>query len=264
MALADFDTYKAKVRAPYQPFIYGKQGMTTLANKWGSGWRIGPEAAGIPSTAAAPTNATTGAMAQFDATGAQWLAGVDCGGSLNGNGCVMMADRLSHQGGLSGTVTTAQSTNLPTAALTRYTDAVGVWGAFEIYTQIGTTATTITCSYTNSAGTAGRTSIAITFGATNNREAGRLLPFPLQAGDVGVKSVENVTVLATTGTAGNFGVTLFRPLFFMPVTQGMHYSFDGALTSGGNLQQIVNGAAIFYSCFQVANDVAMYLTLIEE
>jgi hypothetical protein len=117
---------------------------------------------------------------------------------------------------LSGTVTTAQTTNLPTAALTRYTSGVGVMASLEITTAVGTTATTATVSYTNSAGVAGRTSPAVTFGGTNDRQASQVQLVPLQAGDVGVRSVESVTLAASTGTAGAFGVTLFRPLAALP------------------------------------------------
>jgi hypothetical protein len=35
---------------------------------------------------------------------------------------------------------------------------------------------------------------------------------PLANGDTGVRSVESVTVLATTGTAGDFGVTIARQI----------------------------------------------------
>jgi hypothetical protein len=44
------------------------------------------------------------------------------------------------------------------------------------------------------------------------REVGLLIPIPLQAGDTGVRSIESVTVASTTGSAGNFGVCLFKPL----------------------------------------------------
>jgi hypothetical protein len=35
---------------------------------------------------------------------------------------------------------------------------------------------------------------------------------PFAAGDTGVRAVASVTNAATTGTVGNFGVTLFKPL----------------------------------------------------
>jgi hypothetical protein len=158
---------------------------------------------------------------------------------------VILADRLSHQGGLSGTVTTEQTTNLATAALTRYTDGVGVMAAIEIYTQIGTTGTTVTASYTNTTPTAGRTSVATVIGGTGFREASRMIILPLQQGDVGVRSVESVTVLATTGTAGAFGITLFKPLVCFPLAvQGQQWLFDPLLNLGGNMPEIDGDACL--------------------
>lgn len=132
--------------------------------------------------------------------------------SVNGSGGLILIDLLNVSGGLNGTLTTAQTTNLPTAALTRYTSGEGVMAGIVIYTAIGSTATTVTISYTNQAGTPGRTSTATAIGATNFREAGILIPIPLQAGDTGVRSIESLTLAASTATVGNFGVCLFKPL----------------------------------------------------
>ena len=35
---------------------------------------------------------------------------------------------------------------------------------------------------------------------------------PLQDGDIGVQEIASVTLAASTGTAGNFGVTLAKPI----------------------------------------------------
>jgi hypothetical protein len=159
----------------------------------------------------------------------------------------MLADRLSHQGGLSGTVTTAQTTNLPTAALTRYTTGVGVIAALDVYTQIGTTATTVNASYTNQDGTAAVASQATPFGATGFREASRSIILPLAQGDTGVRSVESVTVLATTGTAGNFGVTLYRPLLLFPIG-GLNqwYDINPLLGGGSNMPEVLDDACLYW------------------
>jgi hypothetical protein len=137
--------------------------------------------------------------ARLNATGASGLA-------------VILADVVNLSGGLNATVITAQTTGLPTAALTRYTSGEGVMAAIYIDTAIGTTATTFTVSYTNQAGTPGQISTVTTIGSTGFREAGALILIPLAAGDTGVRSVESVTLAASTATAGNFGVCLFKPL----------------------------------------------------
>jgi hypothetical protein len=123
-----------------------------------------------------------------------------------------MIDLLNISGNMNATLATPQTTGLPTAALTRYTSGEGVMAGIVIFTQIGNTITTVTVSYTNQAGTSGRTSTATSFGQTAFRENNIFIPIPLQAGDTGVRSIESVTLAASTGTAGNFGVCLYKPL----------------------------------------------------
>jgi hypothetical protein len=145
----------------------------------------------------------------------------------------IMIDLLNINGGLNATITTAQTTNLPTAALTRYTSGEGVMAGIVVYAIIGTTATTITISYTNSAGVSGRTSTATTFGGANFREVGALIPIPLQEQDTGVRSIESVTITATTGTAGNFGVCLYKPLSMISFESGTGQAPLDSVSSGG-------------------------------
>ena len=171
-------------------------------------------------TPAAPDNTTVGGILHNNPSGGRqlWLTQFAAAGSTGSTSCLLY-DRLLHQGGLDGTSTSAQTVG---GTLTRHTDGVGVKIAVEIYTLIGTTARTITASYTNQAGTSGRTTPATVFGGTNNRERGRLILLPLQAGDTGVQSVQSVTLSASTGTAGSFGVTLLYPLrWSMSMAAGM-------------------------------------------
>lgn len=184
----------------------------TVAGKWSSLWRYNKTRGGVgavPGAAAVPDNTTRGGLLQTDPSGGRekWLLGNGIVGTSAGG--VLLYDRLLHNGGLSGTVTTAQTVG---GTLTRNTGGEGnqIWA--EIYTIIGTTATTITASYTNQAGTSGRTTKPVTIGGTGNREAERLLPLPLQDGDTGVQAVASVTLAATTGTAGSFGVTVAKPI----------------------------------------------------
>jgi hypothetical protein len=246
MAIADYSTYVAESAGPYQQLPYTKTSFTAVAGAHFSLWTATPFAGATPTTAAVPTRSTTGALPSFqNSSGTQRLIGGELG--LGNSGMLILCDRLSHQGGLSGIVTTAQTTNLPTSALTRYTSGEGVMAAVEIYGQIGTTATTFTASYTNSGSTSGRTTLATAIGGTGNREVGRFIIFPLQQGDTGVEAVASVTVLATTGTAGNFGVTLFKPLACWPIPiQRQQWSYDGLLNSGGNVPEIPNDSCLFF------------------
>jgi len=171
-----------------------------------------------------------------------------------GGQAVILADLLNISGGLNGTLATEQTDNLPTAALTRHTSGAGVMAGLVIFAAVGSTARTVTASYTNQAGTPGRVTPPFQIGATGHREAGRLIPFPLAAGDTGVRSVESVTLADTTGTAGNFGVCLFRPLSMLACNdfQGAHV-FDAVSTGGfvGSLAEVHPDACL--SVLGIAN-----------
>jgi len=193
--------------------------VSPVAGRWFTLWNCDgyPSGGATPGAAAVPTVATLGAL-QFTNPAAgkeKWL--IHSGAASNAVGTVILYDRLLHNGGLSGTVTTAQTVQgtTPSPAITRYTSGTGNVLLIEIYTLIGATATTLTVYYTDDTNTA-RTS-TITFGGTSNREANRAQIVPLAAGANGVKACEKVQLTATTGTVGNFGVTIARPICYMPI-----------------------------------------------
>lgn len=250
MAVADLAEYIAKCLSPWQKYNCQKNNASMASSRtYQSLWTVNPFAGATPSTAAALTMATAGSgdrLERFNPSASLYVAQARLGPAVNTSGCWILCDRLSHQGGLSGTVTGVVTTNLPTAALTRYTTGEGVWAAWEIYNTVGTTGTTFTCSYTNQAGTAGRTSLAQAFGATNNREANLIVPITLAAGDTGVRSVESTTIAASTLTAGNWGITLFKPLVMIPKLVQMGTDWDAMFGGGGNLAEIVDDACLFW------------------
>lgn len=209
MALATYADYLAA--EPIARLNYQKANQTTTVGRLFDRWVSNPLVGIAPTSPVVPTaSLLTGTMAGLPGGVATWVKSLQIGKTPGQT--VMLFDRLSHQGGLSGVVTGTVTTNLPTAALTRYTSGVGVFAAISIYATIGTTASTVSVSYTNSAGTAGRTSPSIVLGGSPDRTVGLILLLPLQVGDVGVRSVESVTLAGTTGTAGNYGITLLKPL----------------------------------------------------
>lgn len=134
---------------------------------------------------------------------------------------VEVHDRLAHMGGLSGTVTTAQNVSLDLNALgatnnisnrigdTNYSD-VQWW--LEWYTATGTTAVTATVAVTYNDGTTGNltgASLAATRPASFMLSLNSLVP-AASSGKY-IRAVNTVTLSATTGTAGSFGVTATRP-----------------------------------------------------
>jgi hypothetical protein len=184
---------------------------------WMSGGR--PGAGVIPATGsgAAPTNATVGAIPFTNPGGANTAYLARFFGSGVNPGSLLLYDRLVNTSGLSGIVTTAQA--VASTAITRTYTPASTSAYLEVYTGLGATNTTGTCVYTNQSGTAGQTG---TFSVPANAKQGLMIPILLAAGDTGVQTVTSVTLAASTGTAGNFGVTLAQRLVGVPLngTQG--------------------------------------------
>ena len=252
MALADFDAYVDALRLN-RAADFQTTAITASARSMAM-WRFLVPAPAIPTASVALDKTSAESIGPIpDATSGKLQI---LGGRFNTSGQAgtmpVAIDLLNVSGGLDGTVTTEQTTNLPTAALTRHTGGDGVFIGIVVYATIGTTATTISVRYTNQAGTGSRVSTVTAFGATGFREVGRLIQIPLQAGDTGVRSVEGVTVTATTGTAGNFGVCLFKPLmgFSLDSTTGT-VPLDAVSTGGmiGSMAEFDDDACLTFMTF---------------
>lgn len=124
-----------------------------------------------------------------------------------------LVDRLAHMGNLSGTVTTVQTVDLDLSVTNPGADRIGnsnyseVRWWLEVYNQMGATGVNATVNVTYNDDTSGNLT-AIALGA--NPRLGRMYPlFPAVSGKF-IKKVNTVTLSATTGTAGNFGITAYR------------------------------------------------------
>jgi hypothetical protein len=197
------------------PRIGAAAAPATIVGRYTSFWQYNGNPCGGAApggTARNPTNSTNGALRQADATGGRtkYLTGFCVNARVQSN--FFLYDRLADFSGLSGTVTTAQNTT--SLAVSRYTGTASVGNEIwiEIYTAVGASATTIKATYTNQAGTGSQVTPLVPFGGASDAEATRMFRLPLASGDTGVRSVESVTVTATTGTAGDFGVTILRKL----------------------------------------------------
>lgn len=201
---------------------------STVAGQFFSLWR----ATGQPGLGAVPSSAATldnTAVGSFDfsqqtapATSYAAYAYAMCSNSAT---TVEVHDRLMHMGGLSGTVITAQTVNLDASVLTDNMAArVGaanfaeVQWWLEIYTTLGATGVNATVAVTyNDASTGVLTAFAL--GATPR--ASRAYPLngllPAAAAGKYIKKVDSVTLSATTGTAGSFGITATRPRCTLPL-----------------------------------------------
>jgi hypothetical protein len=202
------------------PRVAGAAATVPIIGRAASLWTYDgtPASGAVPTVGAIPDRSTTGALPFLVATGGRdtHLIGKTLTPLVAGT--YLLYDRLFHIGGLSGTSTSAQSVQGSPAspALTRNTGGAGNIAWYEIYTLIGATGTTLTMNYTNQAGTSGQTS-TINIGATNFREVTRVQRIPLAAGDTGIRAINTVQNTATTGTVGNFGITIAQPLAWLPV-----------------------------------------------
>lgn len=129
-------------------------------------------------------------------------------------GGISWYDRLYSASGFDGTLTTAQTITAP-PSYSRNANGVGAQIFIESYTAVGASASNVTVQYTNSAGVSGRNTVAENIIAS--MPAHRLQPLRLQAGDLGVQSIQSVTLSATTSAAGNFGVVVAVPVFEIAV-----------------------------------------------
>ena len=268
MALTDFDEYIDKLKenrtADFQ--LSAALARTLRLN---APWQVFLPAPAVPTTSVARDKDSAQSMGPIPdiSTGRLTFLGARMNTSTIGAGGAILLDLLNVSGGLSGTVITAQTTNLPTAALTRHTSGEGVMAGIVIYTQVGTTATTISIIYTNSSGVGSRTSTATSFGATGFREVGLLIPIPLQAGDTGIQSIESVTVTATTGTAGNFGVCMFKPLAMISLESATGAMPLDAVSTGciiGSLCEIHPDACLTISAFSAVTTSMMGAIILSE
>lgn len=203
---------------------------TSISNQaagiWCSLWRAtgDPQQGAIPTSAAACDDTLLGGYPlSAPVVGEQLYIAKAFMQSANVVSLVVY-DRLAHMGGLSGTVATAQTVNLSvaTAAGQGRCQANGSdvqWMA-EWYTDTGGTAVTMTASYTDEGDVSGCTTPSISLGAT--RRASMCYKFDPQQSGAGryIKSIQTLTLSATTGTAGNFGVTARKKLFEIPLLTG--------------------------------------------
>lgn len=218
MAITTYDQLVAAIAAAQGVGTY-EASITTVAGDFFSLWTAGgnPGAGATPASGAgvAPTSSTAGAIPWTNPGGSNTAYLGKFAASAAEIETIILVDRLVHTAGLSGLLTSSQTVD--SATITRnYTGgtayAGGLW--LEVYTALGATACTASVSYTNQAGTAGQIGSAA-FPAS--AKVGFLAPVSLAAGDYGVQSVQSVTLSVTTGTAGNFGVTLTWDICSVPV-----------------------------------------------
>ena len=251
-------SYRTARDSNWQKLPFTKALITTVAGRAYSTWKCAggdPGAAANPgATAVAHTSADAGALwqsgtAMRDSSGVARVVRMACQfATAPGAGLFQLCDRISSISGFSGLTTGSITCN--TTAPSRYASGAesrGILAAIEIYTQIGTTADVVSMnSYTNQDGTATRVGLSSVLGGTGFREIQRFIPLPLQSGDLGVRSVETITRAVSTGTAGDFGVTVYKPLVTLPIhSLGPATTEEEIENMGFVIPKIVAGACLF-------------------
>jgi len=208
--------------------------------------RFFPTAASIPSSSIALDNTSLHGINNNLLGTSELLL---LGGQFNslGTHTLILVDLLNISGGLNAVLTTEQTTNLPSAPLTRYANGEGVFAGLIIWTAIGGTVSTASINYINQNGISEQISPPISFPSStsgSDRSPGRTHLIPLAPGDTGVRQVKSVTLSASTGTSGNFGVALFKPLAMMSVS--FSQPIDAVSTGGfiGSLCKIFPNACL--------------------
>ena len=199
-------------------------GVTPALNTAGSGYTA--------------DNTTTGALPLANGAVQLWLARLAA--SCTQPGTILIYDRLwscSFAAPVAaGTVSVTTPGNLPA----RITDnGVDVEAWLDVYAVGGASAGTATLNYLNANTGAAKSGPA--FSLPSAPVVGRTIPFPLAAGDTGVRQITSMSNSATM-TSGTYGLTLRKPLSRVPVLGvGLGTVYDWASLG---LPKIPNGACL--------------------
>jgi hypothetical protein len=228
------------------------QAAGTFCSLWRATGQPGQGA--IPAAAAVCNGSLLGSVqfAQQTAPATSYLSILE-GVSSNAAMTFELHDRLMHMGGLSGIVTTAQNVGIDIFANlaaddmdarkgdANYSD-VQWW--LEWYAATGATAVTATVNVTYDDGTTGNITAA-SLAAT--RPASHMVPLngliPAAASGKYISAVNSVTLSATTGAAGSFGVTAtrYRAAIALPVAN-IRWTGDWAALG---IPEITNNSCLF-------------------
>lgn len=151
-------------------------------------------------------------------SGAWYVRDINISGSVAGQ--FNLFDVLWVNNGIVVTTTTAQSITQPTLPArdnNGSTDGYGVYAGILVTTATtnGSVISNTTLSYTSAQGTPSRTATISSFPAT--AVAGTFVPFELQAGDRGIKTITSIT-LGTSYGGGAISLLLFNSLASTSVT----------------------------------------------
>lgn len=195
---------------------FRKDSITTVAGIMYSLWKATgrPQAGATPTTAAVCDLANAGGILHTDAGGGNTLYLGRASFSSTVAGTLVLYDRLIHMGGLDGTSVGTQTVSTPALPSGRCDpNGLDVQCFLEWYTATGASARTATINYTDQGGASGTTTASLHASVA----ASALIEVVPASGDSGFRDIDDLTLSASTGTAGNFGVTLARKLIEIPI-----------------------------------------------
>ena len=188
---------------------------------------------------AACTKDTAGAIPFTNATGPATLHLLSLGAGGERTQTLMLYDRLLHAGAINLNTTDAQSFT-GTTAPSRYTSGVGVLLLVEITGATGSTARTLSVSYTNTASASGRTA---TVAIPASTPVDRCYLLGLQAGDTGVKSIEGASMSGAMG-GGTANIVMVAPTIITVPYLTCQWSERDLVLQTANLPRVYDDACL--------------------
>ena len=192
----------ARAGAKYTPFVKATVANSVAGQKFSLYRAAGsfPAQPAIPTTSVNCDGSTAGAIANpLVMIGGNTLYIDSYGFQSTIAGQHEVVDRVNHSGGLNGTLLTAQAVNTP--VLPARAPAARCRWYLEWYADTGATASNATVAYTRVDATQGTAVIAV--GGTVR--AGRKIEL-ISSTASPIASIQTVTLSASTGTVGSFGV----------------------------------------------------------
>jgi hypothetical protein len=252
MAINSYDSIiSARSSGQYEdPFYFKSESITpAAAGNWISLFRVSGTPSSITITSAAGgvalCNTHTGALPLTTNSTAlsRYLLSAGVGVASNaGFSVIQVVDVLWGISNIPYTAT-PYAVNSTAVPLTRSTDGVGVQLMVVMdASHTSATNTTATITYTNSAGTTGRTAVVVmtTLSKAHHvRPAGNLYA-TLAAGDVGVKTVESIAFNSTLG-AGACSIFMVKPLMSIPTLGSNQFCERDATLQIEGLTQLRTG-----------------------
>lgn len=219
---------------------------TLVAGRPASLWSLAgnPGAGSFDSTLAGVALSSTSAQVNGQihftdpASGNAYLARLEANATQAGT--LLLCDRLWHNGGYTITSTSAQNSTTPTwpaRDANGSTNGESVLLACEISAATGAGTPTITCAYTNSSGTASRSATNI-ISTVASSAIGATYFIGLQAGDIGVRSLQSVT-LSATWTSGTMNMVAYRVLAALELPGAFIPNAIDVMTAG--MPRLYNG-----------------------